>query len=65
MKILNCVTLSWITWLIFYLIASLIAADFDIRNWQDRGAFVLVSIVTNLFVVGAFLAFSDIQSTKE
>jgi len=64
MKILNCVTLSWITWLILYLIGSLIAADFDIRNWQDRDAFVLVSIVANLFVVGAFLA-CDIQSTKE
>jgi hypothetical protein len=64
MKILNCVTLSWITWLIVYLISSLIAADFDIRNWEGRVVFVSVSIVANLYVVGAFLA-CDIQSTKE
>jgi hypothetical protein len=64
MKILNCVTLSWITWLIIYLIGSFIGADFDIRNWQDRGAFVFVSIMANLFVVGAFLA-CGIQSIEE
>lgn len=62
MKILNCITLSWIVWLIIYLIGSFVAADFDIRNWQDRGVFIFVSIIVNTFVV---LFAYDIQSNKE